>query len=362
MQKLATSVIYINNTMTYFNQQSFHHPMIVVEEKDLNTGHLQELMTVYPDYYNYLKVVDNHSTDTSTIIQEIIYRLTCDAIDTIITIGDDLAIQYAKKYIYLSKRLINEVNKDTVIVIPEFILLADLKNTIIKKTPRKKWQHESIVPKVLLLNSTYHKEDPQEILIHKALNTLHRGIDLYLFQMMNQSTTHVILKCIQLIYTNIVTVYKRQESDAIQSLHCAISTMNLLFSKASVGLSHKIGCALGDHYHQDNSPLKFMLLPHTLSFLCQDVRLEKQVSTLAAVLGLDFDNPTLNVTAFVESLKMMNSALELPANISMIGLENGQVLDNIDTLAEISIEAINQLEYETPLSIEDIRGILVQVM
>lgn len=350
-------VVFINQALDHFETQTYKKPLIIIDNTHATAPYLEGLtsaISVRPH-----TVVVESLTDRKSLIQSLLNGLISEEYDAIYTFGGQLAFTYGQELIYLLQHLQQAFTFKS--YMPGFKSLFILKDDVDYKKLYKRQQYNRVFPDTIYMESDSIEVESITLSIEKALNTLHHGMDQYLFYNMNSRSRQITQECIELIYTHIITAYKRQNIEALTYIKSATYLIELLFDHKSIGLSHKINTVIQSTFDM-SSQINYLLLPHTLNFLSQNYDFKRQLSSLACFLTLDFKDDSTNATAFIESLKMMNNALDLPMNISTHGIENKVFLDHIDKLSEAALDDMNSLDYNLKLSIEDIRGILVSIM
>lgn len=357
INKNSTRSVFINQAFSHFDSHPYKKPLIIIDDSGATATYF-DYLTQNQSVHPHTVLVDP-STDRKSLIQSLLNALILEEYDVIYTMGGQLAFTYGQELLYLIQHLQQAFTYES--YIPEFKSLFVLTSSTTQAITHIKRPYRFFLPDQLFIEHPVKIHDSTNFSLDLALSTLHHATDQFLFCHMNTRSSQITQECIELIYKHIITAYKRNNAEAITYINSAIYLTDILFDCSPIGLSHKINAAIQSKFHI-SSQLNYLLLPHTLLFLCQNYDFKRQLSTLACYLTLDFNDISTNVTAFIESLKMMNNALDLPMTISTHGIENKVFLDHIDELSQTALDAINTLDYNLTLTIEDIRGILVNIM
>ena len=119
------------------------------------------------------------------------------------------------------------------------------------------------------------------------------------------------------------------------------------FTKAYVGNVHAIAHTLGGMYHVPHGLANAVILPHILEYYGS--KIDKKLARLAELTHIS--NPELsvhdNALAFIEAIKAMNKAMEIPS--SFTGIIQDQ---DIDIMIKRAMSEANPL-YPVPVIMDD---------
>jgi hypothetical protein len=351
--------IFINRISDFFNSHTYNNPLYIIENQALKSklAHLKKLE--HTDFDQRSLIINEEAIDVKAYSKQFINFINNHEFDAVFVLGGFDVLELGKYYIHLAHRMVTDFNLRDDVKAPSLIMSWTLDTLDYEEWPISAYPR--IIPDYLLVEMPQFQTISIHDLINDALSEFQQGLDQYLFHLLNERARRLTLNAMKLIYTHIIGAYKRRTPESIQGLIVASRAMKRLFSYERIGISHHIAQAIDDKAPLYNPRLNYMLLQQTLKVICLDPQMEKQVSKMAIFFGLDFGLPAVNSVAFIESLKMMQEALDLPDSFSTIGIDNDYLYKHIDQWSMDAVDAIDKLGYNIQLTDVDIRGILLQL-
>ena len=162
---------------------------------------------------------------------------------------------------------------------------------------------------------------------------------------------------VQLIFENLQTAYRQgnnltARANMLKASHYA----GIAFTRAYVGYVHALAHAVGGLYHTPHGLANSVILPYVLTYY--GAAAHKKLARLADLTGIAEDCDTIEAKAerFIEEIRRMNDAMNIPTHLSEIREED------VPLLIDHAIKEANPL-YPVPkiLGKKDIEFLLRRV-
>ncbi len=205
-----------------------------------------------------------------------------------------------------------------------------------------------LIPKVAVLDPRLTIGLPGSLTSTTGMDALTHAIEAYIGQSNTKKTKRFALEAIELIFSNLQKAYQEPTNLAYRNnMQIAAYKAGVAFTKAYVGNVHAIAHSLGGMYHVPHGLANAVILPHILEFYGS--KIDKKLARLAELTHLS--NPELsvhdNALAFIEAIKAMNKAMEIPS--SFTGIIQDQ---DIDIMIKRAMSEANPL-YPVPVIMDD---------
>ena len=175
---------------------------------------------------------------------------------------------------------------------------------------------------------------PKALTSATGMDALTHAIEAYISTGASPITDACALKAISMIAENLETaVNMGQDIQARTNMAYASFMAGMAFSNAGLGYVHAMAHQLGGFYDLPHGLCNAVLLPHVLHFNAGAAA--EKIAECGRAMGLEEDkaNPGKSAEMTVRRIAAMNKAIGIPANLSEIGVREG----DLPTLAKNAI-------------------------
>ncbi len=311
---------------------------------------------------------------TSDTIEKGLFHIIKSRPDGLIAIGGGSVIDTAKAVIYYCIRFKEsfvepeQIQKPFFIAIPttagtgsETTSYAVITNsqTHVKSPITSDW----MLPDLVILDPTFTKSAPAFITAETGMDALTHAIEAYVSKTANDFSDIYALKAIKLIYDNLLsTVKDGSQLNRREKLQLASCMAGIAFNNASLGITHSLAHTVGAHFKISHGKSNAMILPHVMAYNLKSSITLKRYSEIAIMLGLDFKDETINAQALIESIKMLNKAIDIPNSLQALDITQSQLIDVIDIMADAALNDLCTTGNPVQPSLEDLRGLLLRLV
>lgn len=193
-----------------------------------------------------------------------------------------------------------------------------------------------LIPKYVVLDPMLTVKLPKHITSTTGMDALTHAVEAYIGSSNTELTKDMAIKAVKLVFDNLIKAYDDGENIlARKNMQYASYFAGVAFTRAYVGNVHAIAHTLGGQYGVPHGLANAVILPHILDFY--GVKAHKKLDELAHYAGVRG-----GAKAFIQSIKDMNSYMNIPTNIDSI------VEEDIPLMAERAFAEANPL-YPVPV-------------
>ena len=194
------------------------------------------------------------------------------------------------------------------------------------------------MPSVAIVDPMLTLSSPKKVTAATGIDALSHAIEAYLSKRAQPMTDSLALSAIELIVSNIKTVYEvPTHLAAREAMSTASMYAGMAFSNASVCLVHGMSRPIGALFHVAHGESNAMLLPAVLEF-----SKDSCVERLATIGRIFSKSPTLSdhemADLAVKQIKSLCYELDIP-NMKDLGIEQQTYLRNIERMAADAIRS-----------------------
>lgn len=173
-----------------------------------------------------------------------------------------------------------------------------------------------LVPKVAVLDPELTVELPPHITATTGMDALTHAVEAYIGRNGTKFTDENAERAVKLIFEHLEVVYRKGDNIESRSAMAMASYYGgAAFTRAYVGYVHAIAHTLGGFYGVPHGLANAVALPYVLEYYGKSI--ENKLAKLAAAGGIGSENEPQKILAdrFIEHIKSMNKAMNIPTNI-----------------------------------------------
>ncbi len=195
-------------------------------------------------------------------------------------------------------------------------------------------------PKYAVLDPELTTGLPKKITSTTGMDALTHAIEAYIGQSGVKSTNDYAEKATKLIFDNLEKAYEDGKNiEARENMLVASFYAGMAFTRAYVGYVHAIAHNLGGLYGTPHGLANAVILPHVLEYYGESAY--AKLAKLADIVGIDGSSEKEKAEKFIEEVKRMNKAMDIPEHFDFIKDED------IPTIVERALKEGNPL-YPVP--------------
>lgn len=195
-------------------------------------------------------------------------------------------------------------------------------------------------PKYAVLDPELTTGLPKKITSTTGMDALTHAVEAYIGQSGVKSTNDYAERATKLIFENLEKAYEDgKDIEARENMLVASFYAGMAFTRAYVGYVHAIAHNLGGLYGTPHGLANAVILPHVLEYY-GEVAYSK-LADLAEIVGIDGADDKEKAEKFIEEIKRMNKAMDIPEHFDFIKDED------IPTIVERALKEGNPL-YPVP--------------
>lgn len=195
-------------------------------------------------------------------------------------------------------------------------------------------------PKYAVLDPELTTGLPKKITSTTGMDALTHAVEAYIGQSGVKSTNEYAEKATKLIFENLEKAYEDgKDIEARENMLVASYYAGMAFTRAYVGYVHAIAHNLGGMYGTPHGLANAVILPHVLEYY--GATAYAKLADLAEIVGIDGADDKEKAEKFIEEIKRMNKAMDIPEHFDFIKDED------IPTIVERALKEGNPL-YPVP--------------
>lgn len=187
-----------------------------------------------------------------------------------------------------------------------------------------------LIPDAVLHDPKNTVSLPKPLTATTGMDALTHAVEAYIGRSDVKSTRRDAIIAAKLIFENIQTAYDDGENlEARKNMLTASFLAGRAFSKSYVGYCHAVSHSLGGKYGIPHGLANSVLLPYTLEAYGKSVYNKLYSLSVATDLAKKGDDKEAVAKAFIEKIREMNRALNIPTKLSGIKEEDIPALSKI---------------------------------
>lgn len=219
--------------------------------------------------------------------------------------------------------------------------------------------HSGFIPKYAVLDPKLTMTLPKSITAATGIDALCHAIECLISKKSNPFCSLFSLKAIELIFNNLVTVYKDGLNiQARENMLLAAFYGGVCINTSSTTAVHALAYPLGGKYHIPHGVSNAMLLSHVLEFSSDAI--EDQFSLIADVIGYTKGGKIKkSKTSFVlDAVRKLVEDVEIPTNLEKYGVSFSDIMLLTESAAGVT-RLLDQ--HPKPMGINDIKQIYTKL-
>ena len=172
----------------------------------------------------------------------------------------------------------------------------------------------ALIPEYALLDPTLTTGLPKKITSTTGMDALTHAVEAYIGKGNTKGTKDMAEKAVKLIFDNLVTAYNDGGNlQARENMLAGAYYAGAAFTRAYVGYVHAMAHTMGGFYHTPHGLANSVILPHVLDWFGSSIY--KKLAKLADIVGIDGDSDEVKAKKFIQAIKDMNKAMDIPEKI-----------------------------------------------
>lgn len=172
----------------------------------------------------------------------------------------------------------------------------------------------ALIPEYALLDPTLTTGLPKKITSTTGMDALTHAVEAYIGKGNTKGTKDMAEKAVKLIFDNLVTAYNDGGNlQARENMLVGAYYAGAAFTRAYVGYVHAMAHTMGGFYHTPHGLANSVILPHVLDWFGSSIY--KKLAKLADIVGIDGDSDEVKAKKFIQAIKDMNKAMDIPEKI-----------------------------------------------
>ena len=172
----------------------------------------------------------------------------------------------------------------------------------------------ALIPEYALLDPTLTTGLPKKITSTTGRDALTHAVEAYIGKGNTKGTKDMAEKAVKLIFDNLVTAYNDGGNlQARENMLAGAYYAGAAFTRAYVGYVHAMAHTMGGFYHTPHGLANSVILPHVLDWFGSSIY--KKLAKLADIVGIDGDSDEVKAKKFIQAIKDMNKAMDIPEKI-----------------------------------------------
>ncbi|MDR2090884.1 MAG: iron-containing alcohol dehydrogenase [Clostridiales bacterium] len=197
-----------------------------------------------------------------------------------------------------------------------------------------------LIPDYAVLDPVLPKGLPPHITSTTGMDALCHAVEAYIGHSNTKQTEEYAIEAAKLIFDNLIKAYKNGgDLGARRNMQVAAFKAGVAFTRAYVGNIHAIAHTLGGFYNTPHGLANAVVMPYVLTEYGESAH--KRLAELADAVGLTGGSDAEKAAAFIEAIKDMNAAMNIPDKIE--GIKD----EDIDAMIENAFKEANPL-YPVP--------------
>nr|WP_312577864.1 iron-containing alcohol dehydrogenase [Sedimentibacter sp.] len=176
-----------------------------------------------------------------------------------------------------------------------------------------------LIPHYAVLDPLLTVGLPKNITSTTGMDALTHAVEAYIGNSNTRETKRLSKKAVKLIFDNIETAYTDGKNlQARENMLKASFYAGVAFTRAYIGYVHAIAHALGGFYGIPHGLANAVVLPYVLEYYGKSAH--RQLAELAEVVGIGLPTDTNGekATKFINAIRELNRAMNIPEKISEI--------------------------------------------
>ncbi len=200
----------------------------------------------------------------------------------------------------------------------------------------------NITPDVAIVDPDLAETMPAKLTAHTGMDAMTHAVEAYVSTLHCDYTDPLALHAIKMIHNDLKASYDG-DMDARDRMHNAQCLAGMAFSNALLGIVHSMAHKTGAAYtggHIVHGCANAMYLPRVIQYNAKNEEAAKRYAEIATFIGLKGESTEELVKAFVDELKAMNAALNIPNGIKEYEggiIDEKEFMDKLPTVAELAI-------------------------
>ncbi len=200
----------------------------------------------------------------------------------------------------------------------------------------------NITPDVAIVDPDLAETMPAKLTAHTGMDAMTHAVEAYVSTLHCDYTDPLALHAIKMIHNDLKASYDG-DMDARDRMHNAQCLAGMAFSNALLGIVHSMAHKTGAAYtggHIVHGCANAMYLPRVIQYNAKNEEAAKRYAEIASFIGLKGESTEELVKAFVDELKAMNAALNIPNGIKEYEggiIDEKEFMDKLPTVAELAI-------------------------
>ncbi len=195
----------------------------------------------------------------------------------------------------------------------------------------------NITPDVAILDPEIAETMPKMLTAHTGMDALTHAIEAYVSTANSVFTDPLALKAIKMVFDHLPASYDG-EANAREQMHYAQCLAGMAFSNALLGIVHSMAHKTGAAFSTGHIPhgcANAIYLPYVIQFNRENA--EARYADIARYAGIKGTTDAELVDGLIAKIDTYNGQLGIPKTLKAFGVDDGEFLEKLDTIAELAV-------------------------
>lgn len=218
---------------------------------------------------------------------------------------------------------------------------------------------ELLIPDIAILDARFTRTVPASVTAATGMDVLTHAIEAYTSRQANAFTSIYAEYAIRYVHSYLLRAYHcMDDMEAREKLLLGSCMAGMAFNNSGLGITHSIAHSLGGLFHVPHGLANAVVLPNVIRFNSFDVGTKYR--EIAEIAGLPASSVEEGVTSLISTVLELNAAMNIPARIRDLKVDETSFREHLDTMAANALEDICTTGNPRSPSHADIRMILEQ--
>lgn len=214
---------------------------------------------------------------------------------------------------------------------------------------------ETLRPSAAILDSDLLTDLPPALIADGGFDCLSHSLEAYVARNASPFSDMYARESFRMAYAVLPASYAGRQEVRLK-MHMASTMAGIAFSQSGLGVCHAVSHALGGIFHVPHGRLNAVLLPAVIS--CNANAAQHRYAELARAAGMAGSADTVAVRNLKNGLLRLRRELNLPENLTQIGITPPKIRENLGRIVESVLEDPCVLTNPVPVEEPVIRRIL----
>lgn len=192
-----------------------------------------------------------------------------------------------------------------------------------------------ITPDIAIVDTNLCMSLTPELVANMGMDVFTHAIEAYVSTVATPITDALAVKSVEMLDESLLKSYNG-DVKARKDMHIAQCLAGMSFSNAILGIVHSMAHKTGKIFDIPHGCANAIYLPYAIQYNAKEA--PSKYADLAKRLGLKGENETELVNSFVQYIKDLKKAMNVPASVKEFGISEEDFMSKIDLFAPEAVE------------------------